>query len=155
MDNMPTSAFEFRIFAPNTPIVNEGEFEDSVYFVKSGSLRVLKLVKFRIVVLLDGSTDLVPLPEHIQVFNHQSPKGSANGRNIVVKLLQVKTISQGEYFGNYRGIIAFSDEDEAEPLIEKERRSVRSISKVTVIANTRSELGKTLFKLIFSQHSSF
>jgi CRP-like cAMP-binding protein len=151
MENRPVSVFDFRTFAPNTPIVNEGEFEDSVYIVKSGNLRAVKLIKFYIVKLADGTTDLVPLPEHKQKFSHQTPNSiyEEDGKKIVVKLLQIAKFGEGDYFGNFRGTISFSNEDEAEHQHERERRMysliilmrrARSISNITVITSTRCEV---------------
>jgi CRP-like cAMP-binding protein len=101
MANMPVSVFDFRTFPPNSPIVNEGEFEDSVYFVKSGSLRILKLVKFRVAKIPGGQTDLVPLPENEQVFCYRNFKKNSEDEDkaITCKLLHVKTIGPGEFFG--------------------------------------------------------
>jgi hypothetical protein len=93
--------------------------------VKYGSLRVLKLVKFRVVKLPGGATDLIPLPEKYQKFSHRdSDKNNAEKdyKNLVIELLQVKTLGPGDYFGNFRGMIAYSNEDVAEPQHEKERR---------------------------------
>jgi hypothetical protein len=67
---------------------------------------------------------LVPLPEQDQIFSHRAPKSNSTekeGKKIIFKLLQVKTLGAGDYFGNFRGMIAYSNEDVAEPILEKER----------------------------------
>ena len=46
-ENAFVRSLEFRSFPPNTPIIYEGRMGSTIWFVRSGTCRILKLVKFK------------------------------------------------------------------------------------------------------------
>lgn len=124
---MPVNNFEFRIFQPNTAVITEGHSDDTVWFVRTGSLRLLKFAAFRKVTQWDGRTKLVPVSD-AEISSRRSsasaepPALPRDGEApIVSKLLQVRELHPGDFFGHYRSLIAGENEDILDPSQERQR----------------------------------
>lgn len=123
MAHLPVNNFEFRVFPPNEPIVVEGQQEEYVWFVRKGSLRVVKLAAFKQVQREDGVTELQCCSPDEKLGRRSSfSSNDSKDETLTTRLLNVRSLGPGDYFGQFRSLISFENEDTLEPLQEKERR---------------------------------
>lgn len=147
LDNVPISLFDFRIFPPNCAIVAEGDKEDCIWFIKTGKLRLLKVVKFEQRKMPDGTSKLIKIPDTDQIVKKGQALTDEKEKKIIVKLLKIKELGPGDYLGNHRGLLHYTNEASADPDVERDFRNSQSPSQVTVITNTRAEMvGLTRFE---------
>jgi CRP-like cAMP-binding protein len=114
---------EIRKFPPNSTIVAEGETSNTIWFMKTGSCRVVKIVnvlqerylgktyshvlpmKLQEQTLKFSYKDIKPLDlvQRGQVVLNGSP--SISKLNIVHKIVEVHRLEAGDYFGDSDGIL--------------------------------------------------
>jgi CRP-like cAMP-binding protein len=89
---------QYRKFQTNTLILRQEDSPTCIYFVKSGRLKVLRKVDFRIPTTRQEAND----PE----FLIQDPTiDDYNSKRVESKLLEVDELTNGDVFGDYAAIL--------------------------------------------------
>ncbi|KAJ3380638.1 Cyclic nucleotide-binding domain-containing protein 2 [Lobulomyces angularis] len=127
------SVFDIRVIPPNQAIVIEGEVEETIWFIRSGSVRILKLIKFEKKYVNNKQYILT------EIYDEELIGKSIKKHNVVTKLLLIDRLQPGDNFGFHHGIIEYANV-EIEKKEEKVYQSSASISDVTIITNTRVEI---------------
>ncbi|KAI9206841.1 uncharacterized protein BJ171DRAFT_494953 [Polychytrium aggregatum] len=133
---------EIQSFAPNTALIVEGTVPTRIYFLRKGTCRIIKLVKFIKKSYHLGSKTTF----HLMPLDRQSPGSgaavsSADDTDIVTKILVVGELKPGDHFGN-----------ETDPL-ESSGYSTELPSPVTIVTNERVDVAE-MAKIDFHKFST-
>lgn len=146
LDNLPLSIFDFKSVLANQPVVTEGEEEGTIWFIISGSCRILKLVRFYkrqvdkgcTLESIDEQEQLLHRGPYIANKNQTQPKIQSdkyNQKDLVTKLLNIGELNEGDCFGFHRGIL--------DCLFDTKHwqfDSFNSLSDVSIISHSKMQL---------------